>query len=450
MARKRASDVPRPNAGPSTVDPPFAVPDWPKGWTMWKLDRITPYPKNARTHPPDQIALLANMLKRWGPDQPIVVDEDGVILKGHGRLLAAIEAGLEEFPVVERRGLPAAEKSAIRIADNQVALLAGWDSVLIGGELSELEMTGFDLPFLGFPETQLIGWGLQSGTEGLQDPEIAPELPKDVFVRGGDLWMLGDHRLLCGDATNAKDVERLLGKDQPHFMVTDPPYGVNYNPNWRNEKLSAYAIGRVQNDDRWDWREAWNLFPGDIIYCWSGCKFLIESGIALQQSGFNLRVEIIWAKLHHPIGRGDYHVRHKSCWYAVRDGKPAHWNGARNQNTLWEIGHSKSETGHGTQKPIECMKRPMENNSQPRDFVYDPFVGSGTTIIAAEMTARKALAIEIDPGYCQVSIERWQSFTGKQATLDGKAFAEVQRERQKKKAGRPASVEVTGKIQAAK
>lgn len=451
---------PKPPAGVPGPAAPFAVPSWPATTPkLIPLREIIPYPQNPRTHPRAQITLLAELMKRHGVDQPIVVDEAGVILKGHGRLAAAHEAGFESFPVVRHLGLSDDDKRALRIADNQVALLAGWDSSLIKGELAELKVAGFNMPLLGFAESQLIGWGVASGSAGLQDAEIAPALPRHPFVHAGDLWTFGDHRLLCGDSTSASDVSKCLGGAKPNLMVTDPPYGVEYDPNWRNEAgrsldggfqrlksgragkpIGARAIGKVQNDDRDEWSAAWRLFGGDIVYVWHGSTRVSATQQALSEEGFQFVAQIIWAKSRFVIGRGDYHWQHETCWYAVRRGKNHQWNGGRSQTTLWPITHTASETGHGTQKPIECMKRPIENNSKPGDYVYEPFSGSGTTIIAAEMTARKALAIEIDPGYCQVAIERWQTFTGKQATLDGKTFAEVQRERQKKRAARAAPV----------
>lgn len=403
-------------------------------WATWPLEAIKPYPANARTHPPEQVALLARMLKRWGPDQPIVVDEAGTILKGHGRLLAAKEAGLAEFPVVQRSGLSKTDKQAIRLADNQIALLSGWDASLIAAELGELKVADFDLSLLGFAEIDFRKWGLTLGTEGLTDPEEAPPLPEEPIVRMGDLWELGEHQLLCGDATAPADVNRL---PKAPLMVTDPPYGVEYNADWRNHAFRAdgtaiggRAIGKVHNDYRDDWTDAWILFGGDVAYCWHAGLRASNTQQAFERCGFELRAQCIWAKQHFVIGRGHYHVKHEPCFYLVRKGSRGHWAAGRDQTTLWEIDKPrKSETGHSTQKPIECMKRPIENNSKKSDYVYDPFVGSGTTIIAAEMTGRKCLAIEIDPSYVEVCINRWQNFTGKLATLKGKTLEEVRKER---------------------
>jgi DNA modification methylase len=271
-------------------------------------------------------------------------------------------------------------------------------------------------------------------TAGLTDPDDAPAAPEHPVSRTGDLWLLGRHRLLCGDSTVATDVERVLGGVEPHLMVTDPPYGVDYDPDWRNRSSIGWSrsrsTGTVQNDDRADWTEAYSLFPGEVAYVWhpAGAR-QVEFYNSLIAAGFEIRMQIIWAKQHYPIGRGNYHVQHEPCWYAVRKGKTGHWSGDRTQSTLWQIsngsafrGERKPEdlkTGHGTQKPVECMRRPIENNSSPGQAVYEPFSGSGTTIIAAEMTGRVCNAIEIAPAYVDVAVKRWQEFTGQQAVLDG-------------------------------
>jgi DNA modification methylase len=244
----------------------------------------------------------------------------------------------------------------------------------------------------------------------------------------GDLWLLGRHRLLCGDSTVATDVDRVLGGVEPHLMVTDPPYGVEYDPAWRDEaaKFSpsmgnrkGTALGAVKNDGRSDWQEAWKLFPGDVAYVWHAGRHASAVQVSVEAAGFEIRCQIVWAKTHLAIGRGHYHWQHEPCWYAVRKGANCHWQGDRTQTTLWTIQHRKSATGHSTQKPVECMRRPIENNSSPGQAVYEPFSGSGTTIIAAQMTARVAHAIEIAPCYVDVAVARWQKFTGQHAVLDG-------------------------------
>jgi DNA modification methylase len=222
-------------------------------------------------------------------------------------------------------------------------------------------------------------------------------------------------------------------------MVTDPPYGVEYDANWRNEAkraggkaFGAFAVGKVDNDSRIDWSEAWALFPGDVAYIWHAGRHASAVQVSIEGVGFEIRCQIIWAKNSHTIGRGDYHWQHEPCWYAVRRGKTGHWAGDRSQMTLWQIAKSlKSETGHSTQKPVECMARPIKNNSSPGQAVYEPFSGSGTTIIAAEQLGRVCYAVELNPAYVDVAVRRWQEFAKGEAVLegDGRTFSEIAGER---------------------
>ena len=243
-----------------------------------------------------------------------------------------------------------------------------------------------------------------------------PETPKNPVSRIGDIWTLGKHRLMCGDATNPEHVERLLDGSEPDLMVTDPPYGVNYDASWRDGL--GYAAGRARgastNADRCDWTDAYALFPGSIAYAWMSSLALPVAARGLDACGFIRRSLIIWDKGYIVIGRGHYHWRHETCLYAVKKGAQAHWAGDRKASTLWEIDNPrKSETGHSAQKPVECMQRAIHNH---KGDVYDPFVGSGTTVIAGEQEGRSVYAIEIDPGYVDVTVTRWEDFTGRKAT----------------------------------
>ncbi|MGX5776507.1 DNA-methyltransferase [Methylorubrum zatmanii] len=236
----------------------------------------------------------------------------------------------------------------------------------------------------------------------------------------GDLWKLGEHRLVCGSATDPAAVALVLGGHCPPLMVTDQPYGVSYDPAWREKALGgARALGQVTNDDCADWREAWALFPGDIVYVWHSSLHADVVSASLEAVGFRLRSQIIWDKGRLIISRGHYHWRHEPCWYAVRKGRTARWAGDRKQMTVWQIPHRRSETGHGTQKPVDVMLRPILNHTQPGERVYDPFVGSGTTLIAAEQSDRICHAIEIEPGYVDIVLHRWETATGRQAVLEG-------------------------------
>lgn len=407
-----------------------------------KIAGLRPHPKNPRTHPESQIDGLQKSFDTFGVKSVIVVDEKNKILAGHGRVAAAKKAGLKELPVIVARGWTEKKKLAFMVADNRHAELAGWDDSLLRENIAALQLDGFDISSIGYDDAALAELLAQTNA-GAGDAEEVPAPPKKPIVRMGDLWVLGEHRLLCGDSTKAEDVALVIGKDKPNLMITDPPYGVEYDPAWRADankwkgskvKFGAKAMGKVSNDHAADWREAWKLFTGDVVYVWHGGLRSVEQAQSLEDTGFIIRSQIIWDKQRLVISRGDYHWQHEACWYAVRKGKTAHWNGSRTQSTVWDIPKPQaSETGHGTQKPVDCMKRPMENNSRKGEFVYEPFCGSGTTIIAGEMTGRRVLAIEIDPSYVQVAIERWTKFAGKIATLDGQSFDQVAAARRKGK-----------------
>lgn len=407
---------------------------------QWPIYRLLPYAANARTHDPEQVAQIAASIAEFGFNVPCLIDERGVLIAGHGRLLAARKLGLVDVPVIRLDHLSDAQARAYRIADNQIALNSAWNEDLLATELARLKDDGVGLDLLGFADDELdrllasLDEGGAAGADG--DEDAVPEPPEEPVTRPGNLWLLGKHRLLCGDSTNANDVARLLDGARPHLMVCDPPYGVEYDPSWRNEAgVSATArTGKVANDDRADWREAWALFPGDVAYVWHAGVHTKTVAGSLEAAGFAIRSQIIWAKPRFVLGRGDYHWRHEPCFYAVRKSANAHWQGARDQATLWEIGSGGDEdaaTVHGTQKPVECMRRPIVNNSAKGEAVYEPFTGSGSTLIAAETTGRVCFAMEIDPRYCDVIIARWQTFTGQKAILEasGERFDDLAEQR---------------------
>jgi len=418
------------------------VSSWPADKVeRWPIERLIPYARNARTHTDEQVAQVAASIREWGWTNPVLVGEDGGIIAGHCRVLAGKKLGIAEVPVMLAVGWSEAQKRAYVLADNQLTLNGGWNPDLLRLELGELKDLDFDLGLIGFGDAELAG--LLQSNPGLTDPDEAPPLPAVPVARRGDVWRLGRHRLVCGDSTSADDVALALGGVVPHLMVTDPPYGVDYDPEWRNKALrtdgtpfGGRAVGKVQNDNRADWREAWALFPGHVAYVWHGGLHAAPVAQSLEASRFKIRAQIVWVKTRPVIGRGNYHWQHEPLLYAVepeaddgwrfvpehevaaytvKDGDRADYVGGRKQSTVWFIEHIKSETGHSTQKPVECMRRPIENNSSAGQAVYDPFVGSGTTIIAAEMTGRACHALELSPAYCDVVVERWQNFTGEKA-----------------------------------
>jgi len=384
-------------------------------------EALIPYARNARTHSEAQVAKIAGSIREFGFTNPVLVDGTNGIIAGHGRVLAARLLGLAQVPVIELAHLSETQRKAYILADNQLALAAGWDKDLLALEVGDLNDLGLDLDLLGFSAGEIDD--LLRRRDADPDEDLVPEPPAVPVSRPGDLWLLGAHRLLCGDATSAADVARLLGGVRPHLMVTDPPYGVNYDPDWRNRAglSTTKRTGKVANDDRADWREAWALFPGDVAYVWHGALHATTVAASLTASGFGIRSQIIWAKERLVLSRGDYHWQHEPCLYAVRSKAKGHWSGDRTQTTLWQIASRDQDaaTVHGTQKPVECMRRPMLNNASPGQAVYEPFSGSGTTLIAAEATGRVGLAMELDPAYVDVAVLRWQAFTGQDAVLEG-------------------------------
>lgn len=416
--------------------------------TVWPADKVerravaslVPYARNARTHSPDQVDQIAASIREFGWTIPVLVDEEGTLIAGHGRVMAAKKLGISEVPVMVAEGWSEAQRKAYVLADNKLALNAGWDNELLRVELEGLKELDFDISLTGFSGDELVSI-LADKTDGLTDPDQTPEPPVEPVSVLGDVWLLGNHRIVCGSSTEVESVDKALNGVKPHLMVTDPPYGVEYDADWRNKamradgsKVGGRAVGKVLNDDKADWREAWALFPGDVAYVWHAGNMAHVVAESLLACELHIRAQVIWAKSQFVIGRGDYHPQHEPCWYAVRKGKTGHYDGGRKQSTLWQIDKpQKSETGHSTQKPVECMKRPIENNSSPGHAVYEPFSGSGTTIIAAEMTGRCCHAIELNPAYVDVAVTRWQDFTGNEAVLEstGQTFAEVKNGRGK-------------------
>lgn len=390
---------------------------------------LVAYGKNSRTHSEAQIEAIAKSITEFGFTNPVLIDEKRTLIAGHARTSAALKLGVPSIPTITLIGLSAAQRRAYVIADNQLQIAgSAWDLDLLRSELSDLRAGGFDLALTGFSDLDLTD--IFSVKAGHVDPDEVPALDPVAIAHTGDVWLLGAHRLGCGDSTDPQIVKAVLGRDKPHLMVTDPPWGVEYDADWRNKRVRKN--GKVSNDDRADWGPAWALFPGVVAYIWHAGRRANDVYSSIIQCGFQVRSQIIWAKSNIAIGRGHYHAQHEPCVYAVREGGTGHWQGDRKQSTLWSIDKpQKSETGHSTQKPVECMKRPIENNSKPGEFVYEPFCGSGTTLIAAEMTGRAALCVEISPNYVDMAIRRWQLFSGKQATLQGtkKTFGQIAEDR---------------------
>ena len=387
---------------------------------VWELEKIIPNPKNPYRHTKQQIRLLAKIIQAHGWRHPIIVSKrSGFIVAGHGRLMAAKEAGFATAPVDLQEFDNEEQEMAVMMSDNQIDEFRGVDDDLFNAMTMALG-PGFDFELAGLLNFEIPQIGLAD------ENEVVEEVADSSGFSTGDIWTMGDHILGVGSSTDKAFVEKVLALTEPAvLMVTDPPYGVNYDPSVR-ENVEGHGnvknFGKVQNDDRADWREAYALFQGNVAYIWHANSFSDVVWQSIESVGFEISQVIIWTKQHFAIGRSDYHWQHEPCFYAIRKGAKHNWNGARDQSTVWQIsnanafgGGTEETFGHGTQKPVECMMRPMANNSKKGDVVYDPFLGSGTSIIAAEMSGRKCVGIEIDLSYAAMIVKRWEKFTGKKA-----------------------------------
>jgi DNA modification methylase len=394
----------------------------------WGLDRLIPYAANARTHSASQVAEIAGSIRAFGFSNPILVGTDGDMIAGHGRLAAARQLRMTEVPVIVLHGLTDMQRRSLILADNRIGLNAGWDLKMLACEMKDLSLLGADLKAFGFKKGELA-IALRPDVAGLTDENEVPDCAETAASAPGDIWVLGLHRVACGDCTDPDFVKAVFNGATPHLMVTDPPYGVEYDPEWRHRLgfNKSPKRGKIKNDERADWAETWALFPGEIAYVWHGALHAATVAHSLTKTGFTIRAQVVWAKERLVMSRGDYHWQHEPCWYAVR--KKGNWTGDRKQTTLWTIptGGQDVETKHSTQKPVECMRRPILNNSSVGDAVYEPFLGSGTTLIAAESTGRVCLGIEIDPIFVDVAIQRWQAFSGQRAMRqrDGMSFDDI-------------------------
>lgn len=400
------------------------------------ITTLTCDPANVRSHGERNINTLRGSLKRFEQQKPIVVDADGVVVAGNGTLEAAKALGWDKIDVV-RTTLKGTDRTAFSIADNRTAELAGWMPDELGRTLDGLKADGVDLDDLGFTDKDLKE--LCGGNGEVVEDEV-PEVDEgEPVTQDGDMWTMGQHRVLCGDATKAKDVGRLLDGREPFIMVTDPPYGVNYDIAWREEAGCSAMGEQSAKGITWDknasWNEAFTLSGAAVAYVWHAG---VLAGVVLHdlsEAGFVIRAQIIWKKSVHVFGRGAYHWKHEPCWYAVRKGKAANWCGDRTQDTVWDMqsprhimgGSEEGKQPHPTQKPLEAMARPIRNHGGKDDDVYDPFLGSGTTLIAAEQLNRKCYGIEISPKYVDVVCKRYMALTGNDPVResDGAKFSEL-------------------------
>ena len=397
---------------------------------LWPVDRLRPYERNARTHSTEQVAQIAASIVEFGFTNPILVDSSDGIIAGHGRLSAAQELGLKTVPVVVLDHLSERQRKAYILADNQLALNAGWDTDLLRGELQDLAEQDFDLTLIGFSDDELAD--LLPEIEELApedaDADAVPEAPADPVTQPGDVWLLGKHRVMCGDSTSIDAVEQLMAGGNADLLLTDPPYNVAYE----GKTADALTIENdsMSNDDfRQFLRDVYTaadvvMKPGAVFYVWHADSEGYNFRGAAHDVGWRVRQCLIWNKNSLVMGRQDYHCKHEPCLYGWKEGAAHYWGSDRTQTTVMDFNKPSRNGEHPTMKPVELFQYQLENSSKKNGVVLDLFGGSGTTAIAAQKTGRQARLMELDPRYCDVIVKRWQQFTGKTATLEasGKPF----------------------------
>lgn len=400
---------------------------------------LMPYARNARTHGESQIAQIAASISEFGFVNPILVGEDNGIIAGHGRLMAAKLLGLDEVPVIRLAHLTDTQRRALVIADNKIAENAGWDEEMLKLELQALQSEMFDLDVLGFDDEALEALLEDEATTsaGQTDEDDAPEVPVQAVSVEGDLWICGDHRVLCGDSTQLATLEKLMGQDLADMVFTDPPYNVNY-ANSAKDKLRG-KNRPIQNDNL---GEGFGQFLYDacsnmLMFCKGGMYVCMSSSElhtlhqAFVKAGGRWSTFVIWAKNTFTMGRADYQRQYEPILYGWKDGHDHFWCGARDQGDVWFVNKPRVNDLHPTMKPVELVERAIANSSKTKDIVLDSFGGSGSTMIACEKTRRRARLVELDPKYVDVIVRRWQDFTGKKATLaeTGQGFEEISKGR---------------------
>jgi site-specific DNA-methyltransferase (adenine-specific) len=390
------------------------------------VEALIPYAKNSRTHDDAQIAQIAASIKEFGWTNPILVDGDKGIIAGHGRLMAARKLGMTEVPVIELKDLTATQKKAYIIADNRLALNAGWDNQMLTIELNELLEDKFSLELLGFNADELnVLLNPTEVNEGLVDEDEVPEPPPEPITKLGDVWLMGKHRLMCGDSTQIDQIEKLCNGRQVDMWLTDPPYNVAYEGKTKealkikNDSMSNDSFRQFLRDSYVAADVA--MKPGAVFYIWHADSEGYNFRGAAFDAGWQVRQCLIWKKSTIVMGRQDYHWKHEPCLYGWKEGAGHLWATDRKQSTILEFDKPSRNGEHPTMKPVALFEYQMLNNTKGGDIILDSFGGSGTTMIAAEKNGRVGYLMEFDPKYCDVIVKRWENFTGKQATLEKQA-----------------------------
>lgn len=401
----------------------------------WPIERLIPYVRNARTHSPEQVAMIAGSIAEFGFTNPCLVGSDGVLIAGHGRLLAAMQLGLKVVPVLVLDHLTPTQRRALVIADNRIAEQAGWDNEVLRLELEALEADGFDLSLVGFDADDLaeLVEADEPDKEGQTDDDAVPEAQAATVSQRGDVWLLGQHRLVCGDSTTAEAYAQLLGSTRADMVFTDPPYNVDY-ANTTKEQIRGKARP-ILNDALGDDfpKFLYDALVLLIAHCKGGMYIAMSTSeihtlcIAFREAGGHWSDFVVWVKNHFTMGGSDYQRQYEPLLYGWPKDAKRHWCGDRDQSNVWHCKRPVKNDLHPTMKPVELIERAIRNSSKPGQLVLDAFGGSGSTLIAAEKTGRVARLIELDPKYSDVIVRRWQDWTGKQATReeDGVAFDEA-------------------------
>jgi site-specific DNA-methyltransferase (adenine-specific) len=389
---------------------------------IWDISRLIPYARNSRTHSDAQISQLAASIKEWGWTVPILIDETGMIIAGHGRLAAAQKLNYKQVPVVIASNWSEEKKRAYVIADNKLALNAGWDTELLALEIQELKATDFNLSILGFTDEELNNLIPMNVTEGLTDEDAVPEPPPEPITKPGDIWILGKHRLMCGDSTSIDHLEKLCNGRQVDMWLTDPPYNVAYEGKTK-DALTIKNDSMSDDTFRQFLRDAYTaadavMKSGAVFYIWHADSEGYNFRGAAQDAGWKVRQCLIWKKSTMVMGRQDYHWKHEPCLYGWKEGAGHLWAADRKQTTILEFDKPSRNGEHPTMKPVALFEYQMLNNTKGGDIVLDSFGGSGTTLVAAEKNGRVAYLMELDPKYCDVIVKRWEEFTGKKAVLE--------------------------------
>jgi len=399
-----------------------------------KLDALIPYARNSRTHSDAQVAQIAASIKEFGFTNPVLIDETGSIIAGHGRVMAARKLAITDVPSIRLTHLTEAQKKAYVIADNKLALNAGWDDEMLAVELTDLKDMGFDLDLTGFSTLEIEALLAPVGTEGLTDEDAVPEVPEAPVTVMGDVWLLGKHRVMCGDSTSIDAVEKLMEGQKADMVFTDPPYGVDYDGGHavkgkRREKLKNDATPEIYD----------GVMPviysvskdGAATYLWFSDSKSAAVTAAVTAAGYEVRNTLIWNKNVAQFGAigAQYKSKHEPCLYCFKKGHAPYWAGPNNEVSVWDIKRCPKNEHHPTQKPVELAERALGNSSKAGDSILDLFGGSGSTLIACEKTGRINRSMELDPKYCDVIVQRWQEFTGQTATLEsnGKPFISLKK-----------------------